>query len=391
MTISVIVPIAGDLDRAWQCFISLAALDESPAHEIIVVDDSAPGLEHLLERLAGDVRSVRTGSRGGFAAAANAGSRAAEGDMLVFLRDAGRVAPPWLGALAAELDRPGTVAATSATLGPTSTHPSESLAVALRRSDFDRVGGFAPVGDQVAIAALCADLAPAGTVGTVGGSVVDPAPWQPGPPRHDPATRPELSIVIPTLHGAGDRVRRCLRAIAATTPETHEVIVMDNGSSPQGFTAPVNAGLRAANGRHLVVMNDDVEPLPGWWPPLRAGLEAGAAVTFPHTIEGAMRTDFAAWCFALSRSALRQFEVHPGEFFDPRFSVWFQDTDLLLRLRQAGCPPVLVPASKIRHGLSQTVHTTQPELARWIRAEIARDERRFFAKYPGAHVSQRAS
>ena len=135
MTISVIVPIAGDLDRAWQCFISLAALDESPAHEIIVVDDSAPGLEHLLERLAGDVRSVRTGSRGGFAAAANAGSRAAEGDMLVFLRDAGRVAPQWLVALAAELDRPGTVAATSATLGPTSTHPSESLAVALRRSD----------------------------------------------------------------------------------------------------------------------------------------------------------------------------------------------------------------------------------------------------------------
>src|SRR4029077_12125547 len=104
---------------------------------------------------------------------------------------------------------------------------------------------------------------------------------RPGPPRHDRGGGPELSIVIPTLDAAGERVRSCLHAIGCPTADPHEVIVVDNGSSPQGYTAPVNAGIRAAAGRYVVVMNDDVEPLPGWWQPLRAGLEAGASVTFP--------------------------------------------------------------------------------------------------------------
>ncbi len=131
-------------------------------------------------------------------------------------------------------------------------------------------------------------------------------------------------------------MRDCLRAIAATTAESHEVIVVDNGSSPQGYTAPVNAGIRAASGRHLVIMNDDVEVLPGWWPPLRAGLSAGAAVAFPLTIGGGMRTDFAAWCFALSREAVEHFGERPGEFFDTRFTVWYQDTDLLAAAARRG-------------------------------------------------------
>ncbi len=188
--------------------------------------------------------------------------------------------------------------------------------------------------------------------------------------------------MIPTLDAAGERVGSCLRAIACTTPETHEVIVVDNGSSPQGYTAPVNAGIRAAAGRYVVVMNDDVEPLPGWWPPLRAGLDAGASVTFPTTIDTAMRTDFAAWCFALSQATIDRFGVARGQFFDARFSVWYQDTDLLVRLRQAGLPPVLVSESRIRHALSQTVNTPVPELAAWIRREVARDQQRFQDKHP---------
>ena len=145
--------------------------------------------------------------------------------------------------------------------------------------------------------------------------------------------------MIPTLEAAGDRVRACLRAIAATTAEPHEVIVVDNGSSPQGYTRPVNAGVRAASGAAIVVMNDDVEPLPGGWPPLRAALAAGAEVVFPRTVEGATREDFAAWCFAFDRRAIDRFGVRPGEFLDTRFTVWFQDTDLLMRLRAAGSPP----------------------------------------------------
>src|SRR3712207_8323159 len=92
---------------------------------------------------------------------------------------------------------------------------------------------------------------------------------------------------------------RCVAAVQRTTDAPYDVVVVDNGAPPQGFTAPVNAGIRASRAPYVVVMNDDVETLPGWWAPLRAALDAGAAVAFPLTIDGPMRTDFAAWCFAV--------------------------------------------------------------------------------------------
>jgi GT2 family glycosyltransferase len=139
-----------------------------------------------------------------------------------------------------------------------------------------------------------------------------------------------------------------------------------------------------------VVMNDDVEVLPGWWPPLRDALDAGASVSFPVTIDGAMRTDFAAWCFAVSRESLERFESEPGEFFDPRFRVWYQDTDLLTRLRAAGSPPVCVEESHIRHGLSETVASDDPELRAWVTQEVARDREAFLAKHPDAQLARAA-
>ncbi|MEA2468356.1 MAG: hypothetical protein QOJ57_2482, partial [Thermoleophilaceae bacterium] len=137
-----------------------------------------------------------------------------------------------------------------------------------------------------------------------------------------------------------------------------------------------------------VVMNDDVEVLPGWWPPLRDALDAGASVSFPVTIDGAMRTDFAAWCFAVSRESLDRFGTAPGEFFDPRFRVWYQDTDLLARLRAAGSPPVCVEGSQIRHGLSETVASDDPELRAWISQEVARDREAFLEKHPEVQLTR---
>jgi GT2 family glycosyltransferase len=134
------------------------------------------------------------------------------------------------------------------------------------------------------------------------------------------------------------------------------------------------------------VMNDDVEVLPGWWPPLREALDAGASVTFPLTIDGAMRNDFAAWCFAVSRATLEEFGTAPGQFLDERFTVWYQDTDLNTRLRAAGRPPQLVEAAQIRHGLSETVASDDPELKAWITREVEKDREQFLAKFPDAQL-----
>jgi GT2 family glycosyltransferase len=134
------------------------------------------------------------------------------------------------------------------------------------------------------------------------------------------------------------------------------------------------------------VMNDDVETLDGWWPPLRDALSrltAPAAVAFPQTVDGPTRLDFAAWCFALSRSTLEHFAVAPGEFFDPGLVVWYQDTDLLERLRQAGRPPEHVPASRIRHGLSETVMSDDGTLRAWINEQVLRDKAAFERKHGG--------
>ena len=86
----------------------------------------------------------------------------------------------------------------------------------------------------------------------------------------------------------------------------HELIVIDNGAPPQGFTAPVNAGLRAARGRYLVVLNDDVEVLDGWWEPLARALDVGHKIVFPRTIDAQPRR-FPAWCFAMRRDTLKAF------------------------------------------------------------------------------------
>jgi hypothetical protein len=95
-----------------------------------------------------------------------------------------------------------------------------------------------------------------------------------------------------------------------------------------------------------------------------------------------MRTDFAAWCFALTERTLAEFGNAPGEFFDPELRVWFQDTDLLARLRAAGRPPQLVRESRIRHGLSVTVASEDPELRAWIERTVREDQEAFRRKHP---------
>ena len=131
-------------------------------------------------------------------------------------------------------------------------------------------------------------------------------------------------------------------------------------------------------------MNDDVEPLSGWWPPLRETLDAGAPVVFPLTVDGATRTDFAAWCFALTEASIAELSHEPCEFFDPSLVVWYHDTDLLYHLRVAGRSSLLVDRSRIRRGLSQTVESEDPELRAWI-TQVAADRKRILLTHPDAH------
>jgi GT2 family glycosyltransferase len=386
---TIVLPLDGAPEQALRCLAALSRLPEEPAHDVVIVDDASVGLEDLLARLDGDVAIARAPARLGFAGAAALGAQRATGEILVFVRGAAEVEPAWLAPLVEALDDPARAAAVSAVHGAPDLPAVAAHAIAVRRTDLEGIGGVPAAPAGLEVAALCATLARRGSVDVVARSVVRPPGGRTGGARRIPdPTHPdvELSIVIPTLDATCERVRRCVAAAQATTDCPHEIVVIDNGAPPQGFTAPVNAGLRAARGRFMVVLNDDVELLSGWWPPLRAALERGESVVFPLTIDGAMRHDFAAWCFALSRATLERFAVVPGEFLDPTLIVWYQDTDLLDRLRAAGVPPRCVESSRIRHGLSETVETEDPQLRAWIREQVARDRQRYDATRVQAHL-----
>ncbi|WP_354699823.1 hypothetical protein DSM112329_00081 [Paraconexibacter sp. AEG42_29] len=378
MDASIIVPLTGDPDRALRMLEALAGLPEEPQHEVVLVDDASPDLGPLLARVAGDVTVVRLPERVGSAGAVRAGLERASGRVHVVLAEGTLVHPAALTALIDALADDRIAAVTTG-----ARHPTAARAVAWAAGTPRLHVPDAP--DDGIVAALCCALAARGPVVAVplaiavdtASPVADHVPRA----RSAPGTAIEVSVVIPTLDAAADRVRACVRALQRHTDAPHELIVIDNGAPPQGFTDPVNAALRAARGDYLVVCNDDVLVDPGWWPPLRATLDSGGedapAVVFPRTVDSAMREDFAAWCFAFPRETLTGFAAAPGEFLHPELRVWFQDTDLLARLRAAARPPRLVPESTIRHGLSETVASPDPVLRAWIDAQIVRDRARF--------------
>jgi len=383
---TVVVHFAGDPAEAAGCLRSVSALSPAAEHEVIVIDDAMVGFDNLLDELPQDSRLIRNESREGLVNCARRAVARAKGKIAVLLSGTAELDPSALGPLVAALDDPEIAAAAASLPLQPDSHPVCTHALALRRADVLslRATGAMP---GTELAAICMELASKGrTVRTVADGVARPARPRESAARAALGESAEVTIVIPTLDAASERVRECVTSVQTRTEVPHQIVLIDNGAPPQGFTAPVNAGLRAVETPYAVVMNDDVEPQPEWWPPLREALDAGATVAFPLTEGTWFRTDFSAWCFALDRSTLDGMAHAPGEFFDPAFRVWYQDTDLLTRLRAIERPPRLVRNSRVRHGLSKTVESDDTGLRAWIDSTIKQDRAAFEAKHPSVRV-----
>lgn len=200
---------------------------------------------------------------------------------------------------------------------------------------------------------------------------------------------PDVSIVIP-VYGLAEVTRQCLDRLLEAPPAScdREIIVVDDASRDAtpamlasygdrirvvthdencGFARACNDGARVASGRHLVFLNNDTIPLPGWLDALVRYAEAhpeaaivGAKLLYPDgTVQHAgMAIDadrepqhlylgFPADHPAVNRSrrmpmvtgaclliGRATFEAAGG--FDEGFSNGYEDVDLCLRLGAFG-------------------------------------------------------
>jgi glycosyltransferase involved in cell wall biosynthesis len=141
------------------------------------------------------------------------------------------------------------------------------------------------------------------------GAAADPAPPAalradapvPAAPVGATSRRHQATVVIP-VHNGGEAALRCLDSVLASLPDDARLLVVDDGSTDpqviarldalaagkaarlirheraQGFPAAANAGIRAAKGRDVVLLNSDTLVPPGWLPRLRDAAYSAADI-----------------------------------------------------------------------------------------------------------------
>jgi GT2 family glycosyltransferase len=248
--------------------------------------------------------------------------------------------------------------------------------------------------------------------------VIDP---QPGPHLHtDSAAVPLCSIVVPTYNGKA-LLKTCLgsvfRHLPADREVSTEVIVVDDGSTDGtpgwlathypcvrlvrleqngGFCAASNAGIEAARGHFIQLLNNDTEVSHGW---LQAGLApfadpmTGSVAPLVLVRSDPSRVDSAGDAYTLGGWPAKRGHGQPADWwtshpidevfaasgssafyraeairrvggFDPTLGSYYEDIDLGFRLRWAGYRCLFNPRCKVLHEISATYNHARPALQR---------------------------
>ena len=212
---------------------------------------------------------------------------------------------------------------------------------------------------------------------------------------------------MPNRDGA-DVIGACLRSALAQTWPRGEVIVVDDGSTdssadlvardfpavrllrlpaPSGFAGACNAGLAAAGGEWIAVLNTDAEADPRWLAEAMAVAETAPAPAMIAcrvlSADGAtvdslgMRLTRGGLCLLRGRGAIdapddtlpasaevfgpagsaalyRASALDAVGFFAPDYFAYYEDADLAWRLRLAGHCCLLAHRARVRHRHSHT-------------------------------------
>lgn len=238
-----------------------------------------------------------------------------------------------------------------------------------------------------------------------------------------------LSIVIPT-HRRHDLLRACLATVRRHAPPSCEVVVVDDASPggiasqvaatfgarivrherAGGFAAAANAGIRAAQGDVIELLNDDTEVRSGWadaalrwfddpaigavaplvlaWPDGRVIDSAGdryylGGIAAKRGHGETLRADFASPSAVFGASASSAFYRHAAleraGLFPEEFGSYFEDVDLAFRLRRAGYRAVFEPGSQVLHHVSASYGKRGRRL---IERQSCNEERVFWRNLP---------
>jgi GT2 family glycosyltransferase len=217
---------------------------------------------------------------------------------------------------------------------------------------------------------------------------------------------PTISVIIPTWNGL-KHLPTCFEALQAQTFTDFETILVDNASSDEsvsqtksnypwvkvvqlphnmGFTGAINAGIEAAQGEFLVLLNNDTEATPGWLEAIfsafagqpQVGSVASKILLFDerHLIhsagdgvgvdgiplnrgvwqadEGQFDQDTFIWGGCGGAVAYRQSALEAVGVLDEDLFMYCEDVDLNWRLQLAGYTCVFAPQAVVYHHLSAT-------------------------------------
>ena len=197
----------------------------------------------------------------------------------------------------------------------------------------------------------------------------------------------DVSIVIPII--SDKHIHRCLDALRQTAPKAEIVVVVDGAvdidshrisergavvirkERNTGFADTCNVGVAASTGEIVILLNDDTEPLPGWYDAL---LDPSRQHGYDYAgpMEISMRHDKKlSRFFGVRRGEILFGDLREGpapamllngfclairrdRFYDVGqlercYKNSCEDIDLCMRLTMAGCKGYFSSASRVRH------------------------------------------
>ena len=248
--------------------------------------------------------------------------------------------------------------------------------------------------------------------------------------------KPDCSIIIP-VHGLAEVTRQCLeRLLELPAACSREILIVDDASRDgtlamldrfgdsirvlthddnRGFAHACNTGAAAASGRHLVFLNNDTLPMPGWLDALVSHIEAhpGAAIVGAKLLHPDGTIQHAGMAFSGDREPEHLYRGFPADHpavnksrafpmvtgacllirkgafeaaggFDIAFRNGYEDVDLCLRVGQFGrevryCPEsVLIHLESVSEGRTDANSANHELYIRRWKAKVVPNDLAFY-------------